>query len=286
MRSLGCIALPVTLVMALPALGCGGSTVSEQVASADSAMTRAPVATNAHGPLKFIGEALGEVPLSPAQRTEIEKMAADADTRHADARAARRDLMLALADQVQAGQVDRNALTPKVDGLAAALGRAQPADRASFEQLHALLNADQRTAFVNALEARIGERRSDFREKHPLKQWADDLKLSDAQKQQIRTALRDHFRASGHAHGGDHVREWEGHGQHAAKVLAAFKSDRFVMDEVAPAKDLGKAAGKMSERFLGMAETVVPLLTPEQRAIAAQKIRAKADAADAIGPGL
>jgi Spy/CpxP family protein refolding chaperone len=292
MRSFSTLAFPLSVasfVLAAPAVlsvGCGGGVASEQAASADSALTRAPVAQGAHGPLKVVGEALSEVPLSAAQRAQIEKLASDAEARHADARAARKDLMLALADQVQAGQVDRATLAPKIDALAAALGRAQPGDRASFEQLHAVLNPDQRVAFVNALQARFDAKRSEAGEKHPLKQWSDDLKLSDAQKEQIRSALRERFHEMKHATSSE--RDWAdgGRAHHAAKMLGAFKEDRFVMDEVAPAKDVSKAAAKMADRMVGLAQTVLPILTPDQRTVAAQKIREKADHLDTAAPGM
>jgi hypothetical protein len=198
--------------------------------------------------------------------------------------------MLAVADQVQAGQIDRAALKPRVDALTAALVKAQPADRASFEQLHSLLSSEQRASFVDSIQARVGAHKGEGQGRQAMKQWAVDLQLSDGQKTQIRSALRARFHAGDaeHAdqqpgeHGGEHP--WAGPGRHGAEVFAAFKQDRFVMDEVAPSRDLSQAAAKMSDHVLGLAETVLPFLTPEQRTIAAQKIRDKAEAADEMGP--
>lgn len=296
MRSSSRLGLSLLLALALPAVGCGSTGPSEQAQTADSAVSRAPVAKNAHGPVRVIGEALGDVPLTAVQRTQIEQWATDAEARHADARADRKALMLAIADQAQAGRIDRAALQPRMDALAAALDRAQPADRASFEQLHSLLTADQRVAFVDALEARIDGHQGQAGEKHPLRQWAEDLHLTDEQRTQIRTALADHFRAARAQEPADHG-DVEGrplHGSHpwaegaerGAKMLAAFKQDRFVMAELAPPRDLSKVVSKMSDHFLGVAEVVLPLLTPEQRATAAQKIRDRADSMLEIGPSL
>jgi Spy/CpxP family protein refolding chaperone len=265
-------ALPIALVLAVPAFGCGGSTTSQAVSVPGA--VRAPVAQSAHGQIKFIGEALGDVPLTPEQRGDIEKLATDADVRHEGARAARKELMLAIAAQVQAGVIDRAALQPKIDALVAAAAIAQPADRVAFERLHAILAPDQRTAFVDALEAHIGEHIGDLREHHPMKAWAADLKLSDAQLSQIKAVLKQSFEGGREGHG---EAPWAGEGRHrGAKVLKAFKQDRFVMDEVAPAGDVGKKAGSASDRFLGIAAQVLPILTPEQRSIAAQKIHERA----------
>jgi Spy/CpxP family protein refolding chaperone len=290
-RPLSRLALPrlvLPIALTVPALvslvGCGGGVASEQAASAETATTRAPVAQSAHGPLKLMGAALGDVPLTATQRAQIEKLAVEADARHSAARTARQDLMLAVAAQVESGAIDRSALKPKVDALAAALAQAQPADRASLEQLHALLSADQRTAFVDALEARVGENKDKLRSGHPLKQWADDLKLTEDQRAQIRTVLHDRFHGSGHGEANEHP--WAAGGHAGAKVIAAFKQDRFVMDEVAPARDIVQSPAKMSDHFLGLAETVLPILTPDQRALAAAKIREKVSADGELGPGL
>jgi Spy/CpxP family protein refolding chaperone len=282
-RSFSRLALPLSLALAAPALGCGGGVVSEPPTSAEAAATRAPVAQSTHGPLKLVGDALGDVPLTARQRVQIEQLATDAEARHADARTARHDLMLALADQVQSGSVDRPALQPKIDALAAALAKAQPADRASFEQLHAILSADQRTTFVDALEARIADHRGKARESHPMRQWAEDLKLSADQRAQVKAALHDRF--AKFAHSGQPEHAWMEGFHQGEKVLAAFKQDRFVIDEVSPARDVTAAASRMSDHFLGLAETVLPLLTAEQRSTLAAKLRERASAPE-LGPGL
>jgi Spy/CpxP family protein refolding chaperone len=277
-------ALPLALSavsLAGASLGCSGTVTSEPVAaSPDTATTRAPVAVNAKGHLKVIADALGDVPLTATQRAAIEKMAADADVRHADARAAHQQLALAIAAQVEAGQVDRAALQPKIDALVAAVQKAQPADRAAFEQLHALLTPDQRTAFVDAVEARVTEKMGAMHDKHPLKQWAADLQLTEAQKTQIHDAMKQRFQAMAQGHDHGDAPPWAHMHEQGAKLMAAFKQERFVMDEVSPPKDVAAKAKAMSDHVLGLAETALPVLTPQQRAIAAQKIRERAASGD------
>lgn len=277
--------VPLALTLVTPALGCSG-TVSTEVAAAtpDMATTRAPVAQSAHGHLKLAGDALGDVPLTASQRGAIEKLAADSEARHADARAARKELVLAVAAQIQAGQIDRAALQPKIAALVAGLQKAQPADRAAFEQLHRLLTADQRVAFVDALEARVSERVAQARDKHPLKQWAADLGLTDDQRSQIKDAMKQQWKAA--AQGGHEAPPWAEAKERGAKVMGAFKQERFVMDEVSPAVDVAAKAQKMSEHMLGVAEATLPVLTLQQRAIAAQKLRDKAEALEDVAPGM
>jgi hypothetical protein len=134
-------------------------------------------------------------------------------------------------------------------------------------------------AFVDALEARFGERVAEKAEEHPLRRWADALNLSDQQREQIRTAMREHTHGE-HPHGAKDggFGKWQHSGPHlGAKVLAAFKEDRFVLDEVAPAQDPAKQAHRAEARVVNLAEAALPVLTADQRAAAAKLIREKAD---------
>ncbi|HEX8793737.1 MAG TPA: Spy/CpxP family protein refolding chaperone [Polyangiaceae bacterium] len=270
--------LALGFVLAVPALGCGSSVTSEPPMTADTATTKAPVAANAHGPVKLFGDALGDVPLTASQRTQIEQLATDAEARHADARAARKDLLTALASQVQAGQVDRASLQPKIDALVAALQKAQPGDCAAFEQLHAILGPEQRTEFVDAIKARIGSHMGEMRDKHPMKQWAEDLKLSDDQRAQIKSAIKDRMHAAAAA-GASHE-DWSQAKHRGEAVMTAFEQDRFVMDEVSPPRDVQAQVAKMTGHVLGLVEVALPVLTPEQRVLAAQKLVERADSLD------
>jgi Spy/CpxP family protein refolding chaperone len=287
LRSRSRYVLALKLALAVPVLGCAGSAASAQAASPESSTTRAPLALTLHGPAKIMGEALGDVPLTAPQRARIEAMAHDFETRHTLAQTARKDLMLALAAQVEAGHIERSALQPKVDALSSALENARPADRASFEELHGLLSADQRAAFVDALQARMAEGKKEGQRHHPLRQWADDLKLSEDQRAQIRAALHSRTDATDDHHG-EHLGAEDHHAEanrHGAKVFSAFKGDHFVLDEVAPARDVAKRVGKMANHVIGLAEVAVPVLTADQRTLAAQKLRARANAVDP-GPEL
>ena len=278
-------AMPVALLVGSVSMtACGGS-VAEPPQTAQGAVSKAPVAQDAHGPVKLIGTALGDVALRADQRAEIEKLATDAETRHASGKQARKDLMEAVALQVEANKIDRAALQPKIDLVATDVEKARDADRAAFERLHAILDASQRAAFVSALEAKVHEKHGEHGDhaKHGragMKQWAEDLKLTDDQKKQIFAALHD----KNEDHHGDHARgDHEGMKERGAKVMEAFKSDHFVMNEVAPKVDVKAAANKMSDRMIGMLETALPILTPEQRTLAAQKIRARAADGQAHG---
>src|SRR5260370_19167904 len=147
MRSRSRCILALELALAVPAVGCAGSAASAQAASPDSATTRAPLAETLHGPAKIMGEALGEVPLTASQRVRIEAMARDFEARHTIALTARKDLMLALAAQVEAGHIERAPLEPKGGAPSLTLENARAADPASLAERHALFRADQHAPF-------------------------------------------------------------------------------------------------------------------------------------------
>jgi Spy/CpxP family protein refolding chaperone len=278
----------VVVIGALALAGLGGcasaATGETQPVTSDTAATRAPVGQNTHGFVRLVGDALGEVALRPAQRAEIEKLAADAEARHAAGKAARADLTKAIADQVAKGAIDRAALQPKID---ATMEKTQPADRAALERLHAILDPDQRTAFVEALQKKMQQHKDAKGEHHvrgdhggSLMSIAKDLNLTSDQKDKLHSAMRDQWKEmrTHHKGGGDkpqhHAR------MNGKKVLEAFKTPDFKLDTVAPAHDIKAGATKMTERMLKMAETAIPILTPEQRNIAAQKLRERADKPD------
>jgi Spy/CpxP family protein refolding chaperone len=266
----------VSVSLALTALGagCGGSVATETpTATADVVATKAPVAVTAHGHVKIAGEALGEVPLRADQRAQIEKLAAAAETQQAAVHAARHDLMLALADQVAAGQIDRTALQAKIDAVATAALAVQTSDRAALTQLHSILDPSQRSLFVDALESKIhghwhghgGMGGMGWKDR-----WAE-LNLTEAQTTQIQSILHESFAA--------HKGEWKGGLERGKNTLDAFKGDTFAIDQVAPAMDVRAKTTEMTGRFVDIAQKVLPILTADQRATAAQKLHARAAAA-------
>jgi hypothetical protein len=181
----------------LGAVGCGSAGTEPQTqtqtgtTAPESNATIAPVAVGSHGMVKFIGEALSTVALRADQRVAIEKLATDAETRHASQKSLRTDLANAVAAQVETGKIDETALQPQVDALAASWEQQRPLDHAAFQKLHDLLDATQRQAFVDAFHANMQAKHGQH-EGHGAKmqEWATALNLTDAQKDQIKTSMQ------------------------------------------------------------------------------------------------
>jgi Spy/CpxP family protein refolding chaperone len=261
---------------ALSVVGCSGATATEQPQTSASAATKAPVGANTHGVVKLVGEALGEVSLRPDQRVELEKLATEVEARHMAMADGRKDLMRSLADQIEAGSLDKAALQPKIDRVVADLQKSQPDDQAALVRVHALLDSDQRNAFVDALEARMkgGKGKHGGFANHEgfarMRQLADDLKLTDDQRAQIRDIMKEE-RGKG---GGPDFRAM-GERFHAGKrSLESFRTDKFEPMALAGKQvDLRDKVQDGTTRMVGVAEKILPILTPDQRKIAADKLR-------------
>lgn len=264
--------VPVSLALALASMGCSGTAANEApTVTAEGVATKAPLAVTAHGQVKLAAEALAQVPLRADQRAQIEKLAAHADGYHAAVTAARKDLMLALSSQVAAGQIDASALAPKVDAIGAAVEAAHAGHRTALEQLHAILDSGQRSAFVDALKGQVaGQWRSHMGKGGWEARWAE-LNLTGDQKAQIESIVHGEMSAM--------KGEWKAGHERGAKILDAFRADSFVMDQVAPAEDVRTRTAQMTGHVIDVAQKVLPILTPEQRAIAAQKLETRASEA-------
>jgi Spy/CpxP family protein refolding chaperone len=279
------VASAVVAALCLGSIGCSGGVEHNPQTTAD-ARSKAPIGATTHGVVKLVGEALGEVPLRADQRTALERLAVDVDAAHAKTEAGRRELMVALADQIEAGRLDRAALQPKLDRVSAEWTSVRKTDADALDRLHAILDGEQRDAFVTALKGRMKARHGEHGEHGDdrvqrfggMHQLMGELNLTDEQRTRIQDALRDMRRAKEGEEPGNppHKRGAGRHKRgHGGGGFEAFRSDDFEASHMLARGD--HARGMMSGRFLGVAETILPILTPAQRKIVADKLRAGAD---------
>jgi Spy/CpxP family protein refolding chaperone len=252
---------------ALALAACGSSPEGEAAAAAQAGVTQDPPEV---GHMNFVREAMSQVALRPDQQPVVDQLAKDAEARHQSIQTARAALRNALADQVQAGKIDRAALQPQLDALLAAIEQSRPADRAAFVRLHDVLDKTQRAQFVDALEAKFrGKHGGEHLSMNHARQWASDLNLSDQQRDQIRTAVRSKFDGQR-----DQMRaQWMASREQGKQMLESFRQDQFTLDANSPqlfGRDrVAAGIGKM----IDFAEAALPVLTPDQRTVVAQKIR-------------
>jgi Spy/CpxP family protein refolding chaperone len=279
------------LFLAVTLAACSGSTTSTEGTSAPSVATAqgtaqtgavrtAPVAPQVTGHARAVADALSQVPLRDDQRAEIEKMAADSEQRHQTVSAAHAQIATALAGQIESGTIDRAALQPAIDAAVTAASASRPLDRAAMERLHALLTPEQRGQFVDAMEAghaKHGQREMGSHTAR-MEEWANDLKLTDDQRAQIAAVLKSQH--SSH-HGEDFKAMHAAHGA-GGGFMESFRGETLA-PPVAPDADPHARANEHADRIVAVITQVLPLLTQEQRSLAAAKIRAHADSLEAVG---
>jgi hypothetical protein len=123
----------------LVVIGSVGASALTGAARADVPAAESPAApqqtekaaSEAGGIVQLIDKALGSVDLRPEQKSAIKAMASDVDSKVAAADQAKRDLLLALADQIAAGKVNATALHDQNERFAAQMARRRLSTRPS-----------------------------------------------------------------------------------------------------------------------------------------------------------
>lgn len=226
--------------------------------SASSTSNTSEGSREAFGPVAMVAHALSKVCLDDQQRAAIEQLGEDVVAKDKEVRSARKELRSALVHQLEQGKIDEDDLADEVDELVRAREEASPVLRKALEDLHGILEPEQRTAFVGALESRMKEVAD------ASAGWFDsfstDLELSDEQKQQIGDVLA---RAKPEL---DEERE------RAKAVFDEFEKDDFSVEKIVPLAEVGERTRQRAEGMIAIAKELVDILTPEQRVLLAQKI--------------
>lgn len=215
----------------------------------------------------LVGAALELDSLTPAQRTQIESLVQARKAASVPVRQANAQVLTVLAQQVEDGKVDEQALAPSVAAERAASMGATRVDQITLAQLHSILTPAQREQLVDGMEARMasmkehrGEGRR-FQGKGRGEGGAamGKLGLSPEQKAQIKANLEASRPAS------------PPRGEKGARKVAleSFKGDAFN-----PAA-MGHA-GNPGMREVRLTTAMIPVLTPNQRATVATHLRTRA----------
>lgn len=283
MKAMKTASLALVLALVSGSVACSGNTGVPGV-TARAATTKAPLDVQVQGPLRGIADSFAEIALRPEQRTAIETELAQAEARHATLRPMAKEIALLVADQIEKGEIDDAVLQPKIQAAIAAFAPVRDADRQAIQRAHDLLDADQRVAIVDALDARHHDRFAKHAGaehgpgRHGMHDVVEQLELTADQKSKIFEAVKNEWLADGPEHAFK-----EGFGerieakQRRERACEAFKADTFKIDEGAPKFDLEKGGQKMLKHGLRVAKEVLPMLTPEQRSKAAAMIRERAD---------
>jgi Spy/CpxP family protein refolding chaperone len=205
--------------------------------------------------------------LTPDQRTAIEALR---DQRHAAAapvRAANAELLTLLAQEVEQGTIDTQALAPALGAEHSAAVAESAVEEGVLNRLHALLTPAERSQVVDSVEA-AHEQSPRHHQGEPGKAgklgWGGKLGLTPEQKSQIAANLATERAVSSADGGNERARRKE--------ALEAFRGDSFDANQ---ARALVQVEGR-GDREEKLARAVVPVLSRAQRATLASGLRARA----------
>lgn len=292
----------VGLAAALAAAGCSSSMNGAQ-ASAQGQPIEATDApgdeARAGGPLARLDAKLAGLELDASRRATVDAIRADLRAARAPVKQVAAELAEAVAAGVEAGALDRAAVDRDVERLAKAAEAATPAFQAALDRLHATLDPAQRKALVASLRPKWGEHfrgggergaehaGEHARGEHPRGEHAfgahgarghfgelvKDLDLRPEQTEALRAKARESFR--GREQGGSRL-DLRGGFAHMRAIAEAFESDRFDAKALGVGQEAPAMVRGFAERATAFAESAAPVLTADQRAKLATKIRERA----------
>jgi len=242
--------------------------------TADDATTESPL-EEAVGPGPAAGHGarlrklMDKLELRADQRARLESLAKDVEARLEPARKLRHGIALELVRELRAGKLDRPRLQALLQTVEAQHQAVRPVVLAALDNLHRTLTPVQRKKLVLALETGR-HRRGHHHGLSALRRATKQLGLSDEQLDRIQAVVK-----SGHGVGARLSRMLKLHDQlDAAKET--FLSDAF---EASKLEIVQQAPALIRERLaemIGIGEQVLPLLTAEQRSLAATLLEAHA----------
>jgi hypothetical protein len=147
---------------------------------------------------------------------------------------------------------------------------ASPVLRKALEDLHGILDQQQRGELVDAIEAQIQER-----SRHAegwFDNFAQDLRLTEDQKTKVKEVL---MRAKP---------SLEQDRENAKEVFEAFRGDQFSIDQIVPLEEVGKRTRERARAMISVAKSLTEILTAEQLDQLAQKIEPQEEERQLQGP--
>lgn len=205
--------------------------------------------------------------LSSAQRAAIDQLVQEQHTSRVPVRQADAQLLTSVAQQVESGTINPPALAPAIQ----ARENAALAERGdAIQKLHDLLTPDQRSALVDAIESQAqSPHRDGGAPTRVLNRIASRLGLTPAQRQQIASNL------STARQGQDGAADRAARRQAWTAWLESFRTDSFQASS-SLSGSARAAMDRRAERAEQLLQAALPVLTPAQRAQAADLLRARA----------
>jgi Spy/CpxP family protein refolding chaperone len=219
--------------------------------------------------------------VSPEQEAQIQKIKADMQAKMHPAHEAEAGLLNVLADGVAAGSIDTGKIDAATAKIAEVSVQVDDITNDELNKLHAVLNAPQRAALGDKVEAHwlIWQKANAEEENHPnqeqegghIHHLAQQLGLSADQVQKIDASFTTSMQAVSTARGKFDPKSAE---EHLHAFITAFSAESF---DAKSLQSWDKADSSIASwgamRMVRMYEAMTPVLTPDQRTKLAGMLR-------------
>jgi Spy/CpxP family protein refolding chaperone len=247
----------------------------------------------------FIAE-LDGLTLKPDQKTAVDGIQADLKKADEAQEASRQKLMADTADGIAAGKVDHKKTDADVKALVAAVTATTPTVQDALNRLYKTLDADQRKKLVEglrekgkAMQERMAKAAGDGDKGHDghdgaahgegpehggmrggrMMKLVEELGLTPEQHKKLDPQLRDKMKAQRAAM----KTRTEADMKHMMAIGDAFQGDKFDAKKAGVGAQAAEVAKARATNRLAIVETILAVLTPEQRTKFADQMRARAD---------
>lgn len=225
-----------------------------------------------HELARLLDGAIAVLRLEPNQAQDFENLRERLRVDDVVARQAKQAVLLALADQLEAGRVELASLQRVLTAYMAARRDLNQTFRAALDQVYRSLDPAQRQDFA---ESFANEVRTEV-QKQLSPEWIDafatTLKLTDEQKERLQQLIR------------DRETSLVGELERLGRALGEFPRDATAFAETFPQKLDPIYALEGALRMVQATSKISEILTPEQRELAAELLRQRACRPDQGGP--
>jgi hypothetical protein len=261
--AIGAIALPLAIAGSASGKDPGGQPTTSTQECAPEQAAQAPKRL---GVARLVGDAISSLCLSAADRPAVDQALENLTARSAAVSQAKQDLLLALADALESGSMDECATEEKIDAWAAVASGVATGIGSDLAQIHDVLDAGERQELADALASGIEQQREQAASGAWMDELAENLELSPEQVGQIKDVVK------------GFAPEIEAESAAHAKAIDALRGEVFTPGEAIPSETVSTQTKKRADRMVAFTEALIGILTPEQRARAAEALSEKIQA--------
>jgi len=225
-----------------------------------------------HELTRLLDDAISVLRLEPNQASSFEDLEKRLRVDDVVARQAKQAVLLALADQLEAGRVELAPLQRVLTTYMAARKQLSGTFRAALEQIYTTLDPAQRKRFAESFAQQFQAEVQKQLSPEWIDAFATTLKLTDEQKKQLAEMIR------------NREKSFVGELDRLGRALGSFPSDATAFATSFPQSLDPLFALESALRMVQSTSKISAILTPEQRALAADLLRQRACDPGAEGP--